>query len=37
MDGKIKELIAVGASVTGHCQPCLIYHLAKERKTGVDG
>ena len=29
MDEKAKELIAIGASVAAHCQPCLTYHLAK--------
>ena len=29
MDEKVKELIAVGASVGAHCQPCLTYHVVK--------
>jgi len=32
----IKELIAVGASITAHCQPCLKYHVAKAREMGMD-
>jgi len=32
----IKELIAIGASVTAHCQPCLTYHLGKAREMGID-
>jgi len=35
MDGRTKELIAIGASVSGHCQPCLAYHLGKARELGV--
>ena len=31
----LKELIAVGASVTAHCQPCLTYHAAKAREMGI--
>ena len=29
MDSRIKELIAVGASITANCQPCLQYHVTK--------
>lgn len=36
MDEKTKELIAIGASITAHCQPCLTYHVAKARALGVD-
>jgi AhpD family alkylhydroperoxidase len=32
---KHKELIAIGASVTGHCQSCLTWHLDKARQTGA--
>jgi len=35
MDEKTKELIALGASVTAHCQPCVKYHLAVARKLGI--
>jgi AhpD family alkylhydroperoxidase len=35
MDERKKELIALGASVNGHCQPCLDYHLGKVRELGV--
>ena len=35
MDDKTKELIAVGASVGAHCQPCLDYHVAKAREMGI--
>lgn len=35
MDKKIKELIAIGASVTAHCQPCLKYHLEQALEAGA--
>jgi AhpD family alkylhydroperoxidase len=35
MDNRIKELIAVGASVTANCQPCLKYHVAKAQENGA--
>ena len=35
MDTKTKELIAIGASVTANCVPCLKYHFAKVRKEGT--
>ncbi|MBE0568320.1 MAG: carboxymuconolactone decarboxylase family protein [Deltaproteobacteria bacterium] len=34
LDEKIKELIAVGASITAHCQPCLEYHSMKALELG---
>jgi AhpD family alkylhydroperoxidase len=36
MDNKTKELIAIGASVTAHCQPCLKYHVGKAKEMGID-
>lgn len=36
MDSRIRELIAIGASVTAHCQPCLSYHVGKAREMGID-
>jgi AhpD family alkylhydroperoxidase len=36
MDEQTKELIAVGASVTANCQPCLKYHVHEARKYGSD-
>lgn len=36
MDNRIKELIAVGASVTANCQPCLEYHVNKALESGAD-
>lgn len=35
MDNQIKELIAVGASIGAHCQPCLEYHVSKARELGI--
>lgn len=35
MDEKTKELIAIGASVAGHCQPCLKNHIEQATKLGV--
>ena len=36
MDEKVKELIAVGASVGAHCQPCLTFHVAKAKEIGIE-
>jgi len=36
LDTRMKELIAVGASVTVNCQPCLQYHVSKARESGAD-
>lgn len=36
MDERTKELIAIGASVGAHCQPCLTYHIEKARELGID-
>ena len=35
MDERTKELIAIGASVSAHCQPCLAWHLNKARELGI--
>ena len=35
MDERTKELIAIGAAVAGHCQPCLNYHVAQAKALGV--
>jgi len=35
MDERTKELIAIGASVGAHCQPCLTYHIEKARELGI--
>ena len=36
MDEQTKELIAIGASVCAHCQPCLAYHVNKAKEIGID-
>lgn len=33
---KVKELVAVGASITANCQPCLQYHMEKALASGAD-
>lgn len=33
---KVKELVAVGASITANCQPCLQYHSEKAQANGAD-
>ncbi len=35
MDVKVKELIAIGASVTANCKPCIEYHVAKAKENGA--
>ncbi|UCE50566.1 MAG: carboxymuconolactone decarboxylase family protein [Phycisphaerales bacterium] len=35
MDIRIKELIAIGASITANCKPCLEYHVAKAKENGA--
>lgn len=32
---QMQELIAIGASVTAHCQPCFTYHLNKAKELGL--
>ncbi len=36
LDEKTRELIAVGASITAHCEPCLEYHSKKAQEAGAD-
>ena len=36
LDNRVKELIAIGASITANCQPCLEYHVEKAREYGAD-
>ncbi len=33
---KVKELVAVGASITANCQPCLRHHVEKALASGAD-
>ena len=37
LDNRITELVAVGASITANCQPCLQYHIKKALESGADG
>ena len=36
IDIKVKELIAIGASVSSNCHPCIKYHIAKAREMKID-
>jgi AhpD family alkylhydroperoxidase len=36
LDEKIKELIAIGASISANCHPCIKYHTAKAREMKID-
>ena len=36
LDPATIELIALGASVAAHCQPCLTYHLEQARAAGLN-
>ena len=36
LDANIKELIAIGASVSANCQPCVKYHVGKAREMKID-
>ena len=36
MDKKTLELIGVAASVAGHCQPCLKYHMQAPKNLGIE-
>lgn len=36
MDDRMKELVAIGASVAANCHPCLEHHLAKCDELGID-
>jgi AhpD family alkylhydroperoxidase len=36
IDDKVKELIAIGASITANCHPCIKYHVNKAREMAVD-
>lgn len=35
LDEKTRELIAVGASFTAHCEPCLTSHVKKAAAAGA--
>lgn len=34
-DCKFTELIAIGASISASCQPCLDYHVNKAKESGA--
>ena len=36
LDTQVRELIAIGASITANCQPCLQYHVGKAKESGAD-
>jgi len=36
IDIKVKELIAIGASVIANCHPCVKYHVGKAREMAID-
>ncbi len=36
LESDIKELIAIGASVSANCHPCVKYHIAKAREMKID-
>lgn len=36
IDDKVKELIAIGASVSANCHPCVKYHVDKARELTID-
>ncbi len=35
LDNRTQELIAIGASITANCQPCLQYHVGKALEYGA--
>ena len=37
LDERTKELVAVGASITANCGPCLEYHTRKAQQAGAAG
>ncbi len=36
LNEKVRELVAVGASITANCQPCLRFHVDKAIQSGAD-
>ena len=36
IDANIKELIAIGASVSANCHPCVKHHVGKAREMKID-
>jgi AhpD family alkylhydroperoxidase len=35
-DAKMKELIAIGASVACNCHPCVIFHAQKAKNLNIE-
>jgi len=35
MDQKLKEMIAIGASVTANCIPCIRFHFNRAQEVGL--
>ena len=35
MNEQTRELIAIGAAVCAHCQPCLRLHVTRARELGI--
>ncbi len=35
-DAKMKELIAIGASVACNCHPCVKYHTGKAKELNIE-
>ena len=36
LDAKMKELIAIGASISANCHPCVKFHISKAKKLEID-
>jgi len=36
LDSKVEELIAIGASISANCHPCIKYHVGKARDMKID-
>lgn len=36
LDSNVQELVAIGASVSANCHPCVKYHIAKAREIKID-
>jgi AhpD family alkylhydroperoxidase len=36
LEDRTKELIAIGASISANCQPCLDYHISKAKEYGAE-
>ena len=34
-NAQVAELVAIGAAIASHCEPCLKFHVAEARKLGV--